>query len=448
MTRLETRLARGGAEALAVICVDGETRLTWRDLSMRCASIAQGLRKSPAAEPVLATDDPFDFLSALLACWAADRTPIVPPNLQPGTLAQFALGDRVLLDGHWLKGVAGGTDEAWCPPAPDAAVTLYTSGSSGDAKAITKALAQLAAEVDVLEAVWGTRLGDATLLATVPHHHLYGLLFRLLWPLAAGRPFDRRTCLDADELLAAVARHPRHALISSPSHLARLPQLLSFDRWSPRPRALFSSGAPLDTATAALYLAECGEAPIEVLGSTESGGIAHRHWDGDPASDAWTPLPAVEIARAEDGALIVSSPWSGGPCRLEDQISVDARGGFRLGARMDRIVKLEGKRVSLPEIEARIGSHAWITAAAVELVPEIGRLGAVLVLTDEGRAAMERGGRPLIARTVREHVVAGAERVAVPRRFRVARQLPMNDRGKIDRMALLALLRDEDESLA
>jgi acyl-coenzyme A synthetase/AMP-(fatty) acid ligase len=448
VTRLEALLAHSGSEPLAVVCADGERRLTWRDLSIRCGAVAQELRKSPAAEPVLATDDPFDFLAALLACWAADRTPVVPSNLQPGTLAQFALGDRVLLDERWLKNVARVTDESSFPPAPDAAVTLYTSGSSGDAKAITKTLAQLAAEVDVLEAVWGARLGDATLLATVPHHHLYGLLFRLMWPLATSRPFDRRACLDADQLLAAVARHPRHALISSPSHLARLPQLLSFDRWSPRPRALFSSGAPIDAATAALYLTEFSQAPIEVLGSTESGGIAHRQWDGNPAREAWTPLPAVEIARAEDGALVVSSPWSGGPCRLEDQISVDSRGGFRLGARMDRIVKLEGKRVSLPEIEARIGSHPWIAAAAVELVPEIGRLGAVLVLTDEGRASMERGGRPLISRTVREHVVAGTDRVAVPRRYRVARQLPLNDRGKIDRMALLALLRNDDESLA
>ena len=447
MTQLQSRLERGPSEPRRLVCVDGEAVLTWEDLAARSACIARALRSCPAGEPVLATNDAFDFLAALLACWGLRRTPVVPPNLQPATLAEFGRGDRVLLDEQWLANVAAITAGPWLPPAPNASVTLYTSGSTGDAKAIPKSLAQLAAEVDVLDAMWGRRMGSATMLATVPHHHLYGLLFRLAWPLAAGRPFDRRTCLDADELLAAVRRHSRHALVSSPSHLARLPQLLTFDHWTPPPCALFSSGAPLDSQTAALYLRNRGEAPIEILGSTESGGVAQRQREGS-GDDAWTPLPSVNIARSLDGALTVSSPWSSGPCRLEDEIEVAAGGRFRLGARLDRIVKLEGKRVSLPEIETRLGNHPWVSAAAVELVPAIGRLGAVLVPSREGRDALARGGRALIGRTLRQHVRSHSERVAVPRRFRVVDQLPLSERGKIDRMALLALLSNDDESLA
>ncbi len=70
---------------------------------------------------------------------------------------------------------------------PHAPLTLYTSGSSGTPKPIRKTLAQFNAEVHTLETQWGALVGDATVLGSVPHHHIYGLLFRVFWPLAAGR---------------------------------------------------------------------------------------------------------------------------------------------------------------------------------------------------------------------------------------------------------------------
>ena len=82
-----------------------------------------------------------------------------------------------------------GAPAATCSIDARAALTLYTSGSSGAPKPIRKTLAQFDAEVRTLEAQWGALVGDATMLGSVPHHHIYGLLFRLLWPLAAGRAF-------------------------------------------------------------------------------------------------------------------------------------------------------------------------------------------------------------------------------------------------------------------
>ncbi|MFP3656715.1 AMP-dependent synthetase, partial [Burkholderia sp. SIMBA_052] len=68
--------------------------------------------------------------------------------------------------------------------------------SSGRPKPIRKTLAQFNAEVHTLERQWGALVGDATMLASVPHHHIYGLLFRVLWPLAAGRAFDRAVSIE------------------------------------------------------------------------------------------------------------------------------------------------------------------------------------------------------------------------------------------------------------
>ncbi|MFD2980293.1 AMP-binding protein, partial [Klebsiella pneumoniae] len=71
-------------------------------------------------------------------------------------------------------------------------ISLCTSGSSGEPKRIDKQLRQLAIEVQVLEDLWGADLGPACIIGSVATQHIYGLLFRVLWPLCAGRPFVRR----------------------------------------------------------------------------------------------------------------------------------------------------------------------------------------------------------------------------------------------------------------
>jgi acyl-coenzyme A synthetase/AMP-(fatty) acid ligase len=437
-------ISAGPTDMHATVCVDGTRRLTWQELDARRAAVAGALADAGRLPPILATADPFDFLAALLGAWCCGVSPIIPPNFQPGTLAQHVRPDRVVADDDWFARLSHRSRHLDVADGGSRTLILYTSGSSGEPKAVPKTLQQLSAEIAVLEAELGTALRGATILSTVPHHHLYGLLFRVLWPLAAARPFDRGTCLDADQLLAAVSRHPNHVLVSSPAHLARLPDLLAFPRWAPPPRAIFSSGAPLDEATAAHYRRSLGAAPIEVLGSTESGGIATRRRSGEQDGAGWTPLPSVAVTRAADAALVVSSPWSGGACRLEDEVDLDGRGRFRLGARMDRIVKLEGKRVALPEIETRLADHPWVRAAAVAIVPGSTRLGCALVLSPAGNVELARAGRAGIARALRKHVAGGVERVAAPRRFRIVGQLPVTDRGKIDRVALLSLLQKDD----
>ena len=73
---------------------------------------------------------------------------------------------------------------------------LFTSGSTGAGRRVEKAVRHLEDEVAVLEQQFGAQLArDTRFLATVAPQHLYGLLFRVLWPLAAGRPFLRSALL-------------------------------------------------------------------------------------------------------------------------------------------------------------------------------------------------------------------------------------------------------------
>ena len=218
---------------------------------------------------------------------------------------------------------------------------LFTSGSSGERKAIIKTLGQLEREVSVLEETFGKSLGACEAYATVSHQHIYGLLFRLLWPLCAARPFADDTFLLWDELASRLSKDSAFYLVASPTHLERVGPAGIRALRAGRIRALFSSGGPLNPTAAAWMNKTCEVSPIEVFGSTETGGVGWRRWSGASAVEAWTPLKGVTISENQ-GRLRVASPFVSSPrgwILMDDQGSVSLEGRFQLGRRIDRVVK-------------------------------------------------------------------------------------------------------------
>jgi acyl-coenzyme A synthetase/AMP-(fatty) acid ligase/3-hydroxymyristoyl/3-hydroxydecanoyl-(acyl carrier protein) dehydratase len=373
---------------------------------------------------------------------------VIPANATPGYLADLADAyDAVLTDAD-VRAHAEARTGAATPLKidPDAPLTLYTSGSSGTPKRIRKTLAQFNAEVHTLEREWGALVGDATMVASVPHHHIYGLLFRVLWPLAAGRAFDRAVCSGPQHVQSRIGQCGATVVVSSPAQLSRWPALPGFAALTPAPRAFFSSGGPLSAEAAAEYAAAFGSAPVEIYGSTETGGIA---WRKQNETTAWRPMSGVGVQRGEDGALNVRSPHLGHDDwhRTDDAIAFDDDGRFRLQGRLDRVIKLDGKRVSLPEVEARLALHPYVAQAAV--VPLAGasreRVGAVIALTDAGRDALSGEGRVALAKTLRRHLAAYFDVVVLPRHWRFRIALPFDARGKLAAAAVAAAFGAREE---
>ncbi|MBL8482995.1 MAG: AMP-binding protein [Rhodocyclaceae bacterium] len=419
------RRPRAGDVRLAV---SGATDLYWRDLAdaiaARCDAWAGARRRVLVADAA-----PLDFAASLLAALKLDHVAVIPPNLLPATLAEYS---RLPLP----RGL------------PTATLEMYTSGSSGKPKCVAKRLAQLDAECASLESCWGQAAGQAAVTGSVPFHHLYGLLFRLLWPLASGRVWDTEQCAEPAMLQERLQQLGDAVLVASPALLARLPSLLDLDAPRARPRLVFSSGGPLRARAAQFIARAWGAAPIEVYGSTESGGIAWRSQEREAA--AWTALPGVELSRAEDGALVVRSPFlpDAAPLRMEDAVEFLPDGRFNLGGRLDRVVKIEEKRVDLSEIEQRLARHAGVAAIAVAPFTPAGSerraLGAVVVLS----VALPTDA------AARRHLVAELRVIAaryfdaalVPRRWRFVPELPYDERGKLSQRALEACLQDEVQS--
>jgi len=430
-------------DARTPVCRDGADTLDFSAFLARVGSIAVHLSEPPAQRYALCIDDPFNFACALFALFACGKEAVIPAHAAPGYLADLSNAyDAVLTDADMPARVSSSEYLGYSASIdPHAPLTLYTSGSSGTPKPIRKTLAQFNAEVHTLETQWGTLVGDATVLGSVPHHHIYGLLFRVFWPIATGRAFDRALSMEPQHLQARIAQCGTGSpvVVSTPAQLSRWPELDGFTRLSPPPRVFFSSGGPLAADAASKYAAAFGSAPVEIYGSTETGGIAWRRQD---QTDAWQALNGVEVQRGDDGALNLRSPHLGHGDwhRTDDTVAFDTDGRFRLQGRLDRVTKLDGKRVSLPELESRLGLHPYVAQAAVVLLEGMSRerVGAVVALTVAGSEALLERGRVALARILRRHLAAYFDIVVLPRFWRFRFALPFDARGKLPAAAVAA----------
>ncbi|MGH8363553.1 MAG: AMP-binding protein, partial [Gammaproteobacteria bacterium] len=198
----------------------------WRHVHGLRAAIAS----HPARRVALVCDDSSGFAAGMLALAHAGRICVVPQAPQTGSItASGAHVDAVLTDRpaeftEFATLAIGDTpiagDASARLPDDDACIECYTSGSSGTPKCVTKTFGQLRREVATLEQQWGQQLGDALVLGTVPHYHLYGTLVRVMWPLLTGRTFVTHPCVQPAELRRWAAQR-RCVIVSSPAFLQR-----------------------------------------------------------------------------------------------------------------------------------------------------------------------------------------------------------------------------------
>lgn len=442
MTLLDELLQADGER---IVAFGAQGDVTLETLRHTALTLAGQLQVGTTTRWALCMSDSYHFTVALLACALAGHQVALPGHLRVAALQE-------LLEQEAFEGVI--CDEALSLPCPELRVdnlagddaqpmswhapslaptlTLYTSGSSGQPKAIPKPWSLIEAEVRVQGALWGAALTGARLFASVSHQHIYGLLFRILLPLSLGVPFARRQT-DYPEQLPGQCQS--WVLISSPAFLSRLGEALN----APGCRWVASSGGPLAYEDARQCAARLGSLPVEIYGSSETGGIGWRQSRGPDCS--WTPFPGVEVGCDERQALLLSSPFMDEPTpwRGSDRIALCGEPGqFRLLGRLDRIIKVEEKRISLDEVEQRLLALDEVSDAAVLPLEQGGRqiLGAALVLTPEGRASLARLGHGAFLLALRQRLRPWLEPVALPRSLRLFEALPLTGAGKRDGVAL------------
>lgn len=422
---------------------DAGGEMLFSDFCRAIAAWQQAFAAQPGMRWALYSENAAEFAAALFGAWHAGKCVVLPPDTLPATMAQLALQ---------VEGFAGDFPAGYTPLRPDAGVespawqpldetaegvVIFTSGSSGQPEAIPKRLEQLFNEVEAQAGLWGNYWNDARVLATVSHQHIYGLLFRVLLPLALGRPFDTVRLNFPEEIAIAAAKAPS-VLITSPAHLKRLPQHLAWEAAQTCLRAVYSSGGPLTTEAMQLSRSVLGSAPIEIFGSSETGGIAWRQRTDDIAM-TWHLLPGVSMQVTGEDA-VVQSPFLRNPTgyALNDRIRLTEQ-GFELLGRADRIVKIEEKRVSLNAIEQHLRASDLLDEVRVVVLPgDRAALGVVAVPTVAGWAIYDAQGKRALNAALRARLSEAVETVVVPRRWRYVWALPTNAQGKTVEADLLA----------
>ena len=431
-------LAGGAPDTMVATGAAGNRTLA--DLLRDAAAIARALPPSAAGgEVLLFCEDRYRFAAGLLGAWVAGFPVALPPNAQAETIR--ALAARPTTTAYLHDAANGGgidlrpllANEPDAPARPLSIepgrhlVTVHTSGSTGPCQPCAKTAQQVLGEAALQVSTFGVKPSDC-FLATVPAHHIYGLLFSVLVPLTAGASFVRTTPLHGEAVAAEAREHGATILVSVPAHLRALALLGSEDFRGVR--MLFSSGGPLDPATAE-KISRWGPHAFEILGSSETGGIAVRR----AASGAgWQPLAGVRVEAGEAGQLLLDSPFlepglpRPHPCA--DRIEMLDGGTFQHLGRLDDVVKVAGKRVALSDVEARLREQPGVTEAAVLAVPSQ-RYGSQL------RAVA--AGVGLDAGVLRSALLRHFDATIVPRLVHVLAHLPLLENGKLSAARLLEL---------
>lgn len=430
---------------------NGSTNLL--DLHNDVAAVAQQLPDATFGSQIaIICADRYHFAVALLAAWSRGHGVALPPNGQPLTIAQLLNRPEVIDLVHDTDGQAGRDLRPWLArkalsaadivlawPQDREVATVYSSGTTGDFAPSTKSAQQIRAEIATLSETFALQSGQR-FVATVPPHHLYGLLFSVLLPLYSGGAFLRDTVLHAQTLAAHVARHGATILVSVPAHLHSLSVL--------EPNALpsltrvFCSTAPLRQATVESLRTQQRLSITELFGSTETGGIAYRQ---SPLLTVWQPLHGVAVSAGENQQLLVDSPYLASdalrPLATGDRVQLHADGTFTHLGRSDGVVKVGGKRVALQHIQNKLMDLPGVLDAAVVDVP----------------AHSHARGREILAAVVAQDWTAQALREALsqsfdasvlPRKIMVVPQLPREDTGKLRLQRLLELFGRADNELA
>jgi amino acid adenylation domain-containing protein len=493
---LTTELERSVAELIgrhaadrpdAIAVEDGSRRLTYAELDAAGAAIAAGLRAAGVAdEEVVGVCLPrswqavCSFLGVLQA--GAAYLPIDPehPPERRRTLLDLA-GVRVVLGEHGQASglpaaiqlldceelVARGVAEP-APPIPPGgerlAYVLFTSGSTGTPKGVEVMHRNLTHFVgcgsDVVarsddvnlhvvplgfdlsaQEIWGT-LANGGRLVVAPRGRID--------PAQLGQTIVERgvtvltisTGLFHELVRAALPQLGGLRLISAGGDVLSPQAAAELRRAHPSVRLLNSYGPTEATIAACSYeVDDAGRDQIPIGRALPGYELEVRDADGallppGEIGELWIGGPGVARGYRDDPERTATAfpevPGGGRMYRSGDRVKLDADSELLFLGRLDDQVKIDGQRVEPGEVGHVLAGHPELLQATVvarEDVPGHKRL--------VGYAVPHPGATP-DPDGIKAHLAGRLPSFMVPGAIVLLDELPLNERGKIDRVALPA----------
>ncbi|MGH6624306.1 MAG: AMP-binding protein, partial [Burkholderiaceae bacterium] len=419
---------------------DSRRLLVWRNTEWSVGALrgaAHALAEElPVGQRVLvACDDRASFLWAVLACWSARRTVVLPPpdlshllSAAGQTYFDCVITDRsdlAVSAGHSVKRIdstalldalarARPRNRTDVLRASHVAAIFFTSGSTGVPVAQTKTWRQLVETAAAMSDLLGMRDLHPLLGGTVVHSHMFGFEMLVLQALqGSASVYASRIVYPSDMVAFAAMENSQKWLVTTPYHLGVFAEAA---QWTTGLRRIVSATMPLDVALAATIEAATDAEVHEIYGSTEVGCIATRR---TTAGDVWRPASDIRLSIDSDGVSHLHARRVGS-LRLSDRIELRAD-GFRLLGRDSDLVKVAGKRASLQGLTQVLRGIDGVKDGCFVDGARIGqkRLAALVVAPG------------MSSKSVREALASMIDATFLPRPLLLVDELPRDANGKL-----------------
>lgn len=288
-------------------------------------------------------------------------------------------------------------------------VVLFTSDSAGDPKGVVRTRENLEAEAKNLSSALGID-GDAKILIAVPLFHAYGWDFGLVASMYHGATMYLEEELSAKRVSKVLREQDVDLLPGTPTLYAGLVKMPTARPIKRKGTRFLAAGGPLDEAVAegfrerygvrlmsAYHTTETGAIAVDLTGKTPSSvgkvidGVELRiapakngsAGSGSASADArggvvWVRGPAVaalsigpyEVPEAPAGRVPVGARDADGWFRTGDVGRQDKTGRVFLSGREDDLVKVDGKRVALGEVEGCLEAFPKIKRAQARVITD------------------------------------------------------------------------------
>ena len=452
MSRNLAEIVAAADSGRTALHVDGAT-VAYGELDRRAGSAAALLRErgvEPGDRVALLIGNGVPFVAAWLGTLrlGAVVVPLNPLLAPPEVEARVAAsGARLLLREDDLE-ERPPLAEIAARGAGDAAVILYTSGTSGRPKGaiLTHGGIHAAARNAALALALGP---DDVMLGAAPFSHVLGQSTGLVSTFLAGAAVAVVRRFEAEQTLATMTATRTTILLGVPAMCIALSQAARSAAELPPVRIAHVGGAAVPVEVARDFERTFGGEVYEGYGLTELSGIATTYVQGQPRKpgSVGMPLGGTELRIGELGEVQFRGPsvipgyWQDpqataetftddGWLRTGDVGRLDEDGYLFLVDRLKDLIVRGGYNVFPREVEEALYAHPAVLEAAVVGVPDerLGEEVAALVVLRPGASAD--------ADQLREWTRARVAAYKYPRRIVLVDELPKGPSGKILKRAI------------